>query len=154
MRKLVEDTLRLLEPEIKYTQDAANLLLGTAAQESAYGKFRKQIGGGPALGIFQMEPNTFKDIVENYLRYHKDIESKIKQICRVSVLNSIDLINNDRLAICFARVHYLRCKEAIPNTIEGYAQLWKKRYNTPLGAGTEKEFIYNYKFYVLKEPLV
>lgn len=151
MKRLVEDTLRLFEPEIKFTQDAANLILGTIAQESSYGKYRKQLGNGPALGIAQMEPNTFKDICENYLKYHPDITSKIKEICRVTVLNPTDLINNDRLAICMTRVHYLRYKEAIPNTVEGYARLWKKRYNTPLGAGTETEFIHNYKFYVMKE---
>ena len=64
MRKLIEDTLKLLEPEIKYTDDAINLVERTIAQESAYGKYRRQIGGGPALGISQIEPDTFNDLVK------------------------------------------------------------------------------------------
>lgn len=154
MRKIVEDTLKLLEPEIKYNQDAVELLLGTAAQESAYGKYIRQIGGGPALGKFQMEPATFNDIVKNYLKYHPDIAAKIKSICHVNVFNSIDLINNDRLAICMCRVHYLRVKYALPTSTVRYAAYWKLFYNTRKGKGTMREFIHNYKFYVLKEALM
>ena len=49
------------------SQEAENLLMGTAAQESALGEYIRQLGNGPALGIFQMEPETFDDIVRNYL---------------------------------------------------------------------------------------
>ena len=41
---------------------ARALLLGTAAQESAMGRYIRQLRGGPALGIFQMEPATHDDI--------------------------------------------------------------------------------------------
>ena len=148
MRILVEQTLKDFG---YYTPDSANLILGTIAQESSYGKYRKQLGSGPALGICQMEPNTFNDIVKNYLRYHSDIEAKIKQVSQVSELNPSDLYLNDRLAICMCRVHYLRQKQAIPVTIEGYAKYWKQWYNTPLGKGTETEFIRNYHLHVLND---
>lgn len=39
-----------------YSEEAENLLMGTAAQESALGEYIRQLGNGPALGIFQMEP--------------------------------------------------------------------------------------------------
>lgn len=145
MRKLVEQTLAELG---LYTPDSANLILGTIAQESAYGKYRKQLGSGPALGICQIEPATFNDIVSNFLKYKPELAAKIKQVVQVSEFNPNDMYLNDRLSICMCRAHYLRCKEAIPNSVEGYAKLWKLRYNTPLGAGTEKEFIENYKRYV------
>ena len=145
MRKLVEQTLVELG---LHTPDSANLILGTIAQESAYGKYRKQLGSGPALGICQMEPATFNDIVSNFLRYKTELAAKIKQVAHISEFNTNDLYLNDRLSICMCRAHYLRCKEAIPNSIEGYAKLWKLRYNTPKGKGTEKEFIENYKRYV------
>lgn len=148
MRQLVNDTLKKLDPEIPYSLDAENLVLGTGAHESCGWKYRKQLNNGPALGLFQMEPATFNDICKNYLKYHPKIVDKIKQISHVNVLNPIDLINNDRLAICMCRVSYYRQKEPIPNSIEGYAALWKLRYNTPLGAGTEKEFIENYNSYI------
>jgi hypothetical protein len=148
MRQLVSDTLKKLDPEIPYSLDAENLVLGTGAHESCGWKYRKQLGNGPALGLFQMEPFTFNDICKHYLKYHPQITEKIKQICHVTVLNSIDLITNDKLAICMCRVAYYRQKEAIPKNIEGYAKLWKLRYNTPLGKGTEEEFIKNYNSYV------
>ena len=154
MRKLVEDTLKLLDPEIKYTQNAAELCLGTIAQESAYGKYRKQIGGGPGLGIVQMEPETFNDCVDNFLAYRPALANKIKEITRVKLFNAGDLEKNDRLAICFMRVKYMRDSKPIPETLEGWADYWKRVYNSAHGAGKPTEFIYNYKFYVLKEALV
>ena len=54
-----------------WSEAAENLLLGTAAQESLLGTYLKQNGNGPALGIYQMEPNTHKDIWIHYLNYHE-----------------------------------------------------------------------------------
>ena len=149
MRQLVNEILNQLDPQIKYSLDAENLVLGTIAQESAYGKYRKQLGSGPALGICQMEPATFNDIVSNFLKYKPELSAKIKQIAQVSAFNSNDLYLNDRLSICMCLCAYFRQKEAIPNTVEGYAILWKLRYNTPGGKGTEIEFIKNYQLHVL-----
>ena len=44
------------------TSPAIDLLMGTCAQESHMGTYLRQLGGGPALGIFQMEPFTFLDL--------------------------------------------------------------------------------------------
>lgn len=128
-----------------HSDNAVNLLMGTAAQESHLGKYRKQIGGGPALGIFQMEPATFNDIVKNYLRFKPGLTVKIEGVARVCRFHAEDIENNDLLAICMARVHYLRVSEAIPSDVEGMARYWKRYYNTPLGKGTVEEFIANYK---------
>lgn len=148
MRKLVEETLKEFG---YYTPDSANLVLGTIAQESSYGKYHKQLGNGPALGIAQMEPNTFNDIVANYLQYRPYIISKIKSVCNIMDLKAEYLEDNDKLAICMCRVQYLRFKNPIPTDLAGYAALWKFRYNTVKGAGTIKEFIANYKRYVLTD---
>jgi hypothetical protein len=148
MRILVETTLQNFG---YYSPDSVNLILGTIAQESAYGKYRKQLGNGPALGICQMEPATFNDICKNYLKYHPDIEAKIKEVARVTVLSALDMISNDRLSVCMCRVHYLRVSAKMPVTIEGYAAYWKQYYNTVKGKGTEAEFIRNYHLYVLND---
>ena len=131
-----------------HSDNAVNLLMGTAAQESHLGRYRKQLGGGPALGIFQMEPATFDDIMKNYLRYKPELTTRIERVARVSRFKAEDLEHNDLLAICMARVHYLRVKEAIPSDLEGWARYWKRYYNTSLGKGTEEEFIANYKRFV------
>ena len=144
-KKLKELITSVLKELNLYSGDSVNLLMGTAAQESHLGKYRKQLGGGPALGIFQMEPATFNDIVNNYLRYKPELASRIERVARISRFKAEDIENNDLLAICMARVHYLRVKEAIPSDLEGWARYWKRYYNTPLGKGTEEEFIANYK---------
>lgn len=147
-KKLKELITSVLKELNLYSGDAVNLLMGTAAQESHLGKYRKQLGGGPALGIFQMEPATFNDIVNNYLRYKPELASRIERVARISRFKAEDIENNDLLAICMARVHYLRVREAIPFDLEGWARYWKRYFNTPLGKGTEEEFIANYKKFV------
>lgn len=145
MKEFVADTLVKIG---LYSPDAVELLMGTCAQESAMGKYRRQLGGGPALGVFQMEPATFRDIAENYLNHRPDLKEKILKLSGVDALdNPDDLVFNDRLAVCMARVHYLRVKEAIPSDLDGWARYWKKYYNTPKGKGTEYEFVCNYKRY-------
>lgn len=149
LRKLIEETLGKLsqlpsQPSIN-RPEAVELLMGTCAQESHLGKYRRQLGGGPALGIFQMEPATFRDIRDNYLAYHEDLRNKIMEISGVSALEPEDLVENDRLAVCMARAHYSRVREAIPASLDGWARYWKQYYNTPLGKGTVEEFVANYK---------
>lgn len=149
LRKLIEETLGKLaqlpsQPSIN-RPEAVELLMGTCAQESHLGKYRRQLGGGPALGIFQMEPATFRDIRDNYLAYHEDLRNKIMEISGVSALEAEDLVENDRLAVCMTRAHYSRVRDAIPASLEGQAQYWKQHYNTPLGKGTVEEYIANYK---------
>ena len=148
MRELVNEILTKLDPEIKYSLEAENLILGTGAHESMGWAKRKQMGSGPALGLFQMEPATFNDIVNNYLKYHPNIVAKIKQISRINVFSSVYLINNDALAICMCRIHYLRVTEPLPNNLPGWAAYWKKWYNTPLGKGTEQQFINDFNRYI------
>ncbi len=146
-RDLIADTL----DEIGlYSEDATNLLLGTAAQESHFGTYLRQLKSGPALGVFQMEPNTYKDIWNRYITYKQDLHIKIKDAIEAPLTPSCDdMVWNLKLAIIMARVHYLRVKESLPTEISGYAKYWKKYYNTYLGAGTEEEFIRNYKEFVL-----
>jgi len=143
---LIKETLTGID---KYSIDALNLLLGTAAQESRFGHYIRQLGSGPALGIFQMEPNTFIDICNNYLFYKDELRKSILEECRVYLLVPEMLEYNLKVSICFARIHYLRFPEPIPNTVEEMAKLWKLRYNSPKGAGTVQEFIDNYRKYVL-----
>lgn len=145
LKSLIASVLKELN---LHSDNAVNLLIGTAAQESHLGRYRKQLGGGPALGIFQMEPATFDDIVKNYLRYKPELAARIERVARISRFKAEDLENNDLLATCMARVHYLRVRESIPSDLEGWARYWKRYYNTPLGKGTEEEFIANYKRFV------
>lgn len=152
LRKLIETTLGKLACLPSYStinrKEAVDLLMGTCAQESHLGTYRRQLGGGPALGIFQMEPNTFNDILNNYLKARTPLRDKILEISSLKEFSPEDLVDNDILAICMARVHYLRKPDSIPASLDGQAEYWKKHYNTYLGKGTVEEYKANYKRWV------
>lgn len=144
---LIDDTLA---QEGLHSSDAVELLMGTCAQESRLGRYRRQLGGGPALGILQMEPRTYRDILHNYLRFRPELSQRILATCGLKEWpDAEELVMNDRLAISMARVHYLRFRSPIPGDLTGWAHYWKVHYNTPSGKGTEAEFIENYRRYCL-----
>lgn len=147
IRRLIIETLKEIN---LYSDEAVELLMGTCAQESGMGKHRKQLGGGPALGIFQMEPFTYLDCYTNFLKYKTDLLEKILKVSRLDRYpDAGEMINNDVFAACMARVRYLRAPGAIPKTLEKQAAYWKQHYNTPKGKGTVEEYIKNYKKYCL-----
>ena len=145
LRALIEETLKEID---LYSSEAVDLLMGTAEHESKLGHYILQVEG-PALGIFQMEPATFRDIQNNYLEYKPNLNKKIAEVC--GNVSAQALIYNMKLAICFARVHYLRVPKKLPGTIKGMAEYLKKYYNTKLGKGTAEQFIKHYSKYVLSE---
>lgn len=146
LRKLVNETLMELDPVIKYSMEAENLMMGTIAQESHLAIYIEQLRG-PALGICQMEPATHDDIWANWLEYKKEIFNKIVLLTTQGP-NADEMRWNLKYAIAMCRVFYLRKPGAIPFGIQGQAEYWKKHYNTYLGAGTVEEYVRNYKRFV------
>jgi len=138
-----------------HSNDAVHLLLVTAALESDLGFHIKQVNG-PALGIYQMEPNTHDDIWDNVLAYNS---SKLQRMigsgngCSMPSRMIYDL----KYATCMARVLYSRYKDAIPgrqdtdSIIHYYLKYWKPnpkvmnydkaklKYKYYFGKGTEYE---------------
>ena len=142
-----------------WSADAEELLMGTCAQESKLGQFHRQMGNGPALGIFQMEPVTHDDCWNNYLKYHAGLALKIKGLVYgEDVIGDTPvhppaeiLVSNDRYAAAMARVKYLRAPAPIPSCQDliGMDDYWKQHYNTPKGRGTVSEFCDHYVNYVV-----
>jgi hypothetical protein len=60
-----------------HSNSAEILLLGTALTESGDMHYLRQLGNGPALGVYQMEPTTHEDIYDNYLKYKKELRREI-----------------------------------------------------------------------------
>lgn len=120
-----------------YSKDAAMLLLATAAVESDCGYYIKQING-PALGVWQMEPNTHDDILSNCDAMSGVLFDKIVKIGRVDD----DLIDSPVYACAMARLKYSMDSAALPNhknPRQIYAY-YKRVYNTELGASTWEKF--------------
>jgi hypothetical protein len=151
-RSLIERVLRRIN---MHSEAAVNLLMGTAAQESQFGTYLRQLNGGPAVGVFQMEPDTMMDIWQNYLRNRLQLADDVFFATRMVWFDTppdTDIMEyNLAYAIIMARLHYRRVPEPLPEAddIKGLARYWKKYYNTPKGAGTEAEFVRNYKKYVI-----
>jgi len=133
----------IVEPTLKelglYSLEAVQLLVATALTESGL-QYVKQLKG-PALGLFQMEPETHDDIWGNYITYRNDLADKVSEIDMNCTANN--MIWNLKYATVMARIHYLRVREPLPkmNDIDGMGRYWKKYYNTEEGKGEEEHFI-------------
>lgn len=136
-----------------YSEGMYKLLLGTAATESEFGKFNKQIGG-PALGVFQMEPRTAQDIWTEYLEYHPFLRAKVKSTLWKNVNRKTQLRYNLEYQTLMAVVHYKRAEERHNIKIEEDASRWscswyyKRYYNTHKGKGSTIRFFRKYGEYV------
>lgn len=130
---------RVLKEVALYSPAAVNLLLGTAAQESGFGTYLRQVKG-PALSVFQIEEATFLDLRE---RMHPILPE-------IRTWSFLRLEWDLRAAILAARLKYRSIPKPLPepdNLLE-LAAYWKRWYNTEQGAGTIQQFIRNYKHYV------
>jgi hypothetical protein len=122
-----------------YSKAAERLLLGTALTESGL-TFLKQFGEGPALGVYQMEPNTEQDIWNNYLNYRDDLADKIREL---KIGMNTELIGNLYYATAMCRIHYLRVPKPLPDEedIAAMSNYWKTYYNSGLGKGKSFDFV-------------
>lgn len=148
---------RVLKEVNLYSESAIELLMLTAAVESNLGTYIRQING-PALGIFQMEPNTELDIWDNYLEHRFKLRSKINSFINEETVYLIeydkciqDLEFNIAYQILMARIHYLRVPEKLPDAkdIHRLAAYYKRFYNTYKGKGTIEKAIEAYNKYCI-----
>ena len=126
-----------------YESKAANFLsLCTAAIESNCGEYIKQING-PALGPWQMEPDTHSDIWQNCDALQGgSMLNKIASLC-VSGMPDNDLMLSPSYACAMARLKYSMDPHALPKytgdsnvDLKSFYDYYKRVYNTELGAST------------------
>jgi len=131
----------LLEWDL-HSLEAVELLLGTAAQESDLGRYLRQVGGGPALGAFQVEPATHRLIWKWVRRNRPDLEERLRG-ARYSEGSAAALEWDLRYSILMARILYLSIPSPLPavDDVAAQARYWKVHYNTIHGRGTVAEFI-------------
>lgn len=156
-KKLIHHHLRqyIIQPTLNrlnlYSEDAEELLVFTCAVESDGGKYLVQIGGGPALGIYQCEPATHHDIWINFVRHKLDVQ--LMMGTHFGGINSNDhdrLVYDLRYATAIARLHYLRVKAPLPKK-SNLDQIWayyKEHYNTLKGRSEKRQSLEKYWCYV------
>lgn len=140
----------IVRPALKqfdmWSPAAENLVCGTAYKESKL-KWLKQLGAGPALGLFQMEPATHDDIWDNYLNYRSGLANMFYEILADKPNYQMQLQTNLFYAAAMCRIHYYRKPEPLPDAddIMALGHYWKEHYNTAGGKGTAAEFHLDYK---------
>ncbi|OGR93728.1 MAG: hypothetical protein A2V88_00735 [Elusimicrobia bacterium RBG_16_66_12] len=125
-----------------HTQAAENLLLGTALVESGLRHLR-QLGGGPARGLYQMEPATHDDHWRNFLIGRDELRVNIEGLMFAAMPALEQLVINLGYATAMCRIHYLRVWRQLPEAddVRALAAYWKQWYNTPAGKGNESRFV-------------
>lgn len=135
---------------ISYTDDAMELLVFTCAVESDGGTYLKQIKG-PAVGIYQMEPDTYNDLWHNYIFNKPYLISILTSNFNIPSMPSYGhMIYDLRFATAMARIFYKRIEEEIPSCkdVNAIWDYYKKYYNTPKGKATKDESISKYKRFI------
>jgi len=119
---------------------ACELLMGTAMQESRFEALH-QYGGGPALGLWQMEPAT-ATYNWTWLNTKADIKASVMKFVTGQNWND-QLVGNLYLACALARIDYYRQPAPLPaaGDLPAQAAYYKQYYNTPAGAATIEEYI-------------
>ncbi len=115
---------------------AVRLIMGTVAVESGF-RYLKQIGGGPALGLPQIEPATYRWLQRKY-------RNRIPYIFGKPFKNlEWDL----KLGIIIARLRYRVVPDPLPDAddIPALGRYWKLSFNTVHGAGTVRKFTRAYR---------
>jgi hypothetical protein len=138
MIDLMQFRIRVIRPTLALLElggpAAENLLLGTALAESRLA-YLCQVGGGPALGLYQCEPATHADLWGNYIAHVDGLPAKVRGL--MSDRPPLEqLVTNLAYATAIARLHYRRIREALPAAGDAAAlsSYHKRHYNTVLGA--------------------
>ena len=143
MKKSIKKIIKLALQHLGLdSEDARSLIYNTGKAESDY-KTLQQYGGGPALGFFQMEPATCRDIWDNYVMYRPKYRDKLYALGFDEGTLEFCLLSNVGLQAALCRLHYRRVPSPLPKAgdLEAQAKYWKEFYNTRLGKGTIEHFM-------------
>lgn len=142
-RHVVRPALALLD---LWSESAEALLVGTALAESGL-TWLAQRGGGPALGVFQIEPATHDDIWTNFLAYRRALRQRAEALIAPEPPRTRQLVTNLAYAAAMARIHYLRVPEPLPpaGDVDALGAYWKRHYNTRRGRGTVEGFVEDFR---------
>lgn len=139
----------IVKPALGYlglsSEAAMQLVLGTAAQESGFHWIAQE--KGPALGFFQTEPATLKDLYANFLAFQSKLLIPLSRLLGAWPGSPTQLATNPLYAAAVCRLIYFRAEQPLPaaDDLTGLATYWKTHYNTADGAGTVAEWVANYK---------
>lgn len=126
---------------------AEQLLVGTAAQESGGFLYLRQNSAGPALGIFQMEPATFRDL---WARCPLPLKDALRDEAGAFSPEPDTVAWNHIFGAMMARLKYRDDSLPLPAAwdIPAMAWAWKHGYNSLAGDGTVEKFMFSWRRHV------
>lgn len=138
LRPMVKSVLTYLgEKDPKWI----DLLLITSQVESNLGRSVKQ-KKGPAVGIFQIEPFTEKEVWKHYIDRNKDLKEKVHKLRFPAKLNRHEMEYNTAYSIALTYCIYKWRKVNPKNmTLADMAYTHKMKYNTMKGKSTVSKTI-------------
>ena len=139
IKKIINWSLNNLDMN---SEDVSVLVFRTGMAESGY-RHLSQMGSGPAVGFFQVEPATIDDTWNNYAVYRKPIMDILKDMGFDPNNSKISVMSSIALQAAFCRLKYRRDRLPIPPAEQLCAQAayWKRVYNTVLGKGSVEHFV-------------
>ena len=105
----------------------------------------------PALGIYQMEPETYHLLWENYIKEKHSLMMKLSARLGIYQIPSEDrLIYDLRFATIMARIFYLSIQETVPHykDVEQVWNYYKKYYNTVSGKAEKTSSLLKYQNFI------
>lgn len=127
-----------------WSPEVEELLIMIAAHESKLGRYLKQIGGGPAKGIWQIEVETLQDNYKNFLDFKPAIAKQFEEITGCSGADIEQLTYNPLYCCLHARLKLYRSPGNIPSDVTLMADYAKQYYNSPSGAATVNDYLNAY----------
>ncbi|QVJ13210.1 hypothetical protein [Pseudomonas phage PSA28] len=122
-------------------ENAVALLVETAAAETLLGELRDPTMYGAGTGLTQVDKGTFDWLKGMYANTPTAEAIQKRFNIDISRTQYQELETSPVLAMIFCRLRYLRAQGAIPDTLVGRAEYWKKWYNTSAGKGTVAGYI-------------
>jgi hypothetical protein len=151
--RLNEFDIFILQPTLVhlglYNPTARRLLLSTLAHETQGEHLDQRLSSsdvtlGPAIGLYQIEAATHDDLMNNFLKYRKELAAKVAELSAPWPSLHHQLASNLCYTTAIARLIYFRRREPLPapNDIDGIWKYYKQWFNTPLGKAKREDFIY------------
>ncbi len=143
-KEVTTDTLKQLG---LYSERATMAIAMIVAHESDKGKYLKQIGGGPALGVIQMEPETHYNVWKHCdnIKHYADILGI--DHCQLSLSSTQQKINSAspliydlRYNVFMARMMLIMDPNPLPYDAYSMSRYLKRCWNTHLGAATSDDY--------------
>lgn len=152
VRPVLKKVAELTKNRVPLSGEAEDILVMIPAHESNLGEFLAQIGGGPALGVFQIEPETARWVLEDYLVRPKNralLDATCLFFCPGLTLEE-NLASNLPFQVALARMILWTKPEKLPKFAESreyldaLAQYAKTHWNTEGGAAKPEDYLRAY----------